>query len=79
MLNGYGYARVIHEVQEHMFHLALSTIIFEDIQIDDHIDDFLKGYIKDIMKQTFSYEEVEESTRILQLLLEQFNDKLNEL
>jgi len=62
-----------------MFHLALSTIIFEDIQIDDHIDDFLKGYIKDIMKQTFSYEEVEESTRILQLLLEQFNDKLNEL
>jgi len=31
------------------------------------------------MKQTFPYEEVKESTCIFQLLLEQFNDKLNEL
>jgi len=77
MLNDYAYARAVRD--HTLFHLALSTIIFEDIQIDNHTSDFLKSYIKDIMKQTFSYEEVEESTCIFQLLLEQFNDKLNEL
>jgi len=77
MLNGHAYARAVRG--HTLLHLALSTIIFKDIQIDDHTGDFLKGYIEDIMKHTFSYEEIEESTCIFQLLLEQFNDKLNEL
>jgi len=56
---------------------------FTDAQIDDYTNDFLEGYIEDILKGTVLYENIlliyEESTYIFQPLLKQFNDKLNEL
>ncbi|KYN00649.1 hypothetical protein ALC62_08572 [Cyphomyrmex costatus] len=77
ILNGYAYAKAVRG--HTLLHLALSTIIFADVQIDDHTNDFLENYIHDILKGTFSYENIEQSVCIFQPLLEQFNDKLNEL
>lgn len=87
MLNSHVYARAIRDytlLHQHIKQIWRNILLYQqasftDAQIDDYTNDFLEGYIEDILKGTVLYENIEESTYIFQPLLKQFNDKLNEL
>lgn len=77
ILNGHAYSRA---VRGHiLLHLALSNIVAEYTQIDDSTDEYLRGYINQIIKQNSSYEDVEGSSSILEPYIEQFNATLKNI
>ncbi|KAL4105063.1 hypothetical protein QTP88_020338 [Uroleucon formosanum] len=77
MLDGHAYARA---VRGHiLLHLALSKFVAQDMEIDDHTDDYIQRYIEQIIVQNVSYEDVEDSTVILESYIEQFNGILKKI
>ena len=75
MLNGHAYAR---SVRGHtLLCRSLSINIFEDMEMNDRIYNFMDGYIEDIMNGTVSYENVVASSSIFEPFIEQFHNKLN--
>lgn len=56
-----------------LLHLALSKFVAQDMEINDHTDDYIQRYIEQIIVQNISYEDVEGSTIILESYVEQFN------
>lgn len=72
ILNGHAYARAV--LGHTLLNLALSTIVARDIEIYDNTNEYLRGYIEQIIKQTISYEEVENASHILEPYIEQFNN-----
>ncbi|KMQ84140.1 hypothetical protein RF55_18320 [Lasius niger] len=57
MLNGHAYARAIRA--HTLLHLALSTIILKDMDIDDDAHENLRTSINDVMRSTATYDGIE--------------------
>lgn len=77
MLDGHAFAR---SVRGHgLVRVALMKLIYDKLKIDQNLQQFLDGYMMDIMRRTMSYDNIEESEDVLNEVMQLFNDEVAKL
>ncbi|GBP58029.1 hypothetical protein EVAR_39745_1 [Eumeta japonica] len=77
MLDGHAFARSVG--RHGLIRVALMKLNYDKLAIDQNLQEFLEGYIMDIMRRTMYYDNIEESEEVLNGLIQLFNDEVAKL